>query len=147
MLNTITHLSNILGLELSPPPNIYNYSTKIYIDDILDNYIQYKIMKIDNAFFYSYTESKYIEKTKYYELKNVKDVHDIFINFVRDSYYDSPILFCNLERVVDNNFEEHYEKHRGYFYMGTYKNRNSDDLKLIYVRKNKKEVCYEYIVE
>ena len=46
MLNTITHLSNILGLELSPPPNIYTYSTKIYTDDILDNHIQYKIVNV-----------------------------------------------------------------------------------------------------
>ena len=56
-------------------------------------------------------------------LTTTKAIHDVFYKFVKDSYYDSPIRYNNMERLWEDNisFEENYNKMPGYFYMGLYK--------------------------
>ena len=147
--NEIKYVSKIIGIELNPLPILYENTTTIYHDDVIDNCITYRILQRNDIFVYLYTETKYPEHTRYSEIKTKKDVYDIFIEFVKDSYYDSPILFSNLKRIIENNtdFESYYNKHPTYFYMGLYKSDGSDDLKRVYVRRNKEECYNEYITE
>lgn len=81
-------------------------------------------------------------------LKSIKDVYDIFTLFINDSYYDSPILFNNLQRLnqEETDFIKHYKNKPGYFYMGLYTNDN-DKRYHLYVKNNEEENYNEYIIE
>ena len=145
----ITDIAKIIGININETGIIYEYEivTKIY--DKIDNIVCHQIHKEKDKITYikKFTEHNVTEK-EYFILKSIKDVYDTFNIFINDSYYDSPILFKNLQRVKqeETHFLKHYKNKPGYFYMGLYTNNNDDEYH-IYVKKNKEENYNEYIVE
>lgn len=145
----IINIADILGIELCQPPLIYEYKiTTYYYDDIV-SIIHHQIQKIGNDITYVLKTSENDTITeKSVELKSIRLVNDIFCNFVRDSYYDSPILFNNLKKIEEDNdtFINYYRAKPGYFYMGVYKSDGCDRLNRVYVKRNKDKYYNEYEV-
>ena len=137
MYSHIMEISNILGIELCNAPLLYEYKITTLNGNVIDSVIHHKIHKIKDMITYTLETTE--RTTKIVELKTMKQVNDIFCNFIRDSYYDSPILFNNLKKIEDDEFIDFYKKKPSYFYMGLYKNDSSRDLYRVYVRRNKEE--------
>lgn len=147
--NIILDVAKIIGIHLNKTPIIYEYKiiTKIY--DNVESIVYHQIHKEKNKITYikKITKNNMTEK-HYFILKSIKDVCDTFSIFINDSYYDSPILFNNLQRVnqEETHFIKHYKNKPGYFYMGLYTNDNDEQFHL-YVKKNEEENYNEYIME
>lgn len=146
----IQDVSNILGLSIKEPPVIYEDETTEYLHDSLQRSTKYKIIKENDKFIYlvHITDlNKY--RCESMKISTIKNVYDIFVGFVSDSYYDSPIRFRNLKRQEETNdsFLLHYQKHPTYFYMGRYQKEASAEYVRVYVRRNTDECYNEYITE
>lgn len=140
----ITDIAGILGIELSKPPLIYEYKITRFDGNRIDSVIHHKIYKKGGVVSYTLEMTGDRMSVESVELKTIKQVNDVFCNFIRDSYYDSPILFSNLKKVDDDEFIDYYGRKPLYFYMGLYKNDNSGDLCRVYVRRNMDECYNEY---
>lgn len=146
----IQSVSDMLGININQPPIVYEDETKEYCYDKLKINIKHQIIKDNDKFIYL-LHAKELGKYRYDSmiLNDTKDVYNVFIRFIRDSYYDSPVKFNNWRRHEEHNdnFLLHYQKHPTYFYMGLYSNNNLDDFYRVYVKRNKEEMYNEYITE
>lgn len=141
----IINISKILDIRLYNKPLIYDYKITHMKDNDIVSIIHHMIYKRGNIITYELKIKGKETTYKNIELKTIKQVNDIFCNFIRDSYYDSPILFNNLKKKEDVKFKDFYKKKPSYFYMGLYEN-NNNEISRIYVRKNREECYNEYLL-
>lgn len=98
----IQDVGDILGISITQPPIVYEDETNEYDNDTLKRSIKYKIVKENEDFVYLVHDrglGKY--RCDSMILNTTKDVHDVFVQFIRDSYYDSPIRFNNWKRHIE----------------------------------------------
>jgi hypothetical protein len=153
MYDYIFHISKILGIHINPPHYecLYEDYTRFVDDDIWKETYHTKILNSNgHLYFKRYVDSPNgVKELDYSEIHSIQDVHNIFVEFVKDTYYDSPILYYNLTRQVETSkgFTRHYNRYPTYFYMGTY----GKDIHSKYIRaydnKNTEDYYYDYITE
>ena len=149
----INEVSNILGICINHTNSICLYEdvTSHVYNDVCTESFHEKILNINGSIhFKRYVERRgRIEELEYTEICTIQDVNNIFTRFIKDSYYDSPILFGGLHKIDEpmSEFTRIYLKHPTYFYMGKYGNDTSTEYTRIYVRRNTEECYNEYITE
>lgn len=150
LYKTIQDIGNILDININQPPILYENEIDEYSHDTLKRKMTQRIIKNNDDIIYLLHTK---ELGNYYcdsrILKDVKDVYDIFVQFIRDSYYDSPVKFNNWKRCIEknDNFLLKFNKHPKHFYMGLYCNHDLTEFYRVYIRKNKEDLYNEYITE
>lgn len=149
----IVNVSDILGIHITPPdtPCLYEDVTKYIENEVCTKSFHEKILYINGSIhFKRYVEHcDYTEELEYKEIRTIQDVHNVFARFIKDSYYDSPILYNGLIKADEpmSEFTIAYLKHPTYFYMGKYENPTSSECVRVYVRRNMEECYNEYTTE
>jgi len=136
-------VSDMLGININRPPIVYEDETNEYNNDTLKRSIKHQIIKDHNNFIYLlHTKELGKYRCESMILNDTKDVYNVFVRFIRDSYYDSPIKFNNWRRHEEHNdsFLLHYRKHPKYFYMGLYSDNRLDEFYRVYIRKKKEDM-------
>lgn len=146
----IQNVSDMLGISIKEPPIVYEGDTSQYWYDTLEKSTKYKIIKENERFIYVvHTRESDKYRCESVKLSLIKDVYDVFVGFISDSYYDSPIRYHNWKRQHENNdsFLLHYQKYPTYFYMGLYRDDDSNEFHRVYVKRMKQEMYNKYITQ
>lgn len=151
--DTIKQVATILDLNLTfslsfLSPIVYEYTTTTYDEDTLVSTVKQQVIQQGDIFKYMETviEKDKVNIVEDLNLTTTKAIYDVFQKFVKDSYYDSPIHYNNMERLWEDrtNFQQNYSKISGYFYMGLYRQNvyNTSSLMRVYVKRIKDDSTY-----
>lgn len=127
---------------------IYNYKLIVIYETHKRDISHYVLVKTQNNLF-QYQEWKGNTPTnlsikKIVNIESIIDANNIITSFVKDSYYNSPINFCNMKKLSEDkeNFDDNYKKYDKFYYMGLYSKYDKEVIKM-YVKK--KDYEYEYL--